>query len=111
MPARTDHPVPVASPVMLATMRAWRAAHPQATFAAIEREARRQVAALEAELIAVALDRAEPAEVPACPDCGRAMVRNGTRTRTITASHGERVTCSGARYRCSACGAELFPPR
>jgi len=109
MPARTDHPVPLAPPALLDTMRAWRAAHPAATFADIEREAMQQVAALQAELIAAALD-ATPDAAPTCPDCGRVMARNGTRSRTIATGHAEAVTLTGPRYRCSACGAELFPP-
>ena len=109
MSACTDHAVSLASPALLEQMRAWRTAHPDAPFAAIEREAMRQVARLEAELIATALAE-EAAESPDCPRCGTAMVRNGTHRRTITISHAERVRLSGIRYRCSACGAERFPP-
>jgi predicted RNA-binding Zn-ribbon protein involved in translation (DUF1610 family) len=110
MPAHTDHPIPMAPPALLARIRAWRTAHPQATFADIEREAMRQTAALEAELIVAALDPVAADEAPVCPDCGRSMARNGTHTRTITTSHAERVVLTGSRFRCSVCGTELFPP-
>jgi hypothetical protein len=94
-----------------AAMRAWRAAHPDATFAEIEVEATRQVAALRAELIATALEAEPAATAPVCAACCRTMVRNGTRTRTLCTSQQERVPIRGARYRCPACGAELSPPR
>jgi hypothetical protein len=106
-----DRPESRIDPSMLETMRAWRAAHPHATFAEIEVEATRQVAALRRELIAAALAAEEPAAAPNCPACGRAMVRNGTGQRTITTSQAERVPITGPRYRCPACGAERFPPR
>lgn len=92
-------------------MRAWRAAHPRATFAEIEREATRQVASLRTELIATALEGEEPSEAPLCETCHQPMVRCGTRTRTLITDQQERVPITGHRYRCSACGAELFPPR
>lgn len=110
MPASPAVPVPDAASALVTAMRAWRTAHPQATFAEIESEATRQVAGLRRDLIAAALDETEPAEAPVCPDCGRPMVRNGTRRRTLTTSGAERVTVTGRRYRCSACGTELFPP-
>jgi hypothetical protein len=106
-----DVPVPDAPAALVAAMRAWRAAHPTATFAEIEVEATRQVAALRRALIQAAVTDAAPATAPCCPDCGRSMARNGTRTRTLVTSGGEMVPITGARYRCSACGAELFPPR
>lgn len=92
-------------------MRAWRAAHPTATFAEIEREATRQVASLRAALIATALEQDSPDVAPICETCARSMVRAGTRTRTIITDQQERITVTGQRYRCSACGADLFPPR
>lgn len=97
-------------PALIEAMRTWRAAHPQATFAEIEVEATRQVAALRRALIAAAAAEAS-AEAPVCPDCGRGMGRNGMRTRTLITSQAERVVITGPRYRCSVCGTELFPPR
>ncbi len=111
MPSHPDRPETGAAHPAREAMRAWRAAHPDATFAEIEVEATRQVAALRADLIAAAVAAGDPPEAPACPTCGRSMDRNGTRTRTITTSGPEAVTVRGGRYRCSACGVELFPPR
>jgi hypothetical protein len=112
MPRATDRLDPVPMPAALQQrMTAWRAAHPQATFAELEVEATRQVAALRAALIAVAIAASAPETVPPCPSCGAGMQRVGERTRTVTTSGAEPVTVTGGRYRCSACGAELFPPR
>lgn len=110
MTAHGDPSLTIAPPAMRAAMREWRTAHPHATFADIEVEAMRQVAALRTELIAAALDADEPVSAPACPSCGRVMGRNGMRTRTIITSQQEPVELTGHRYRCSACGTELFPP-
>jgi hypothetical protein len=107
-----DPLAPVVAPAELrARMSAWCQDHPQATFADLEVEATRQVAALRAELLAVALATRAPEPAPSCPTCRQAMVRVGERTRTVTTRDAEPVRVTGGRYRCSACGAELFPPR
>ena len=112
MAERTDSLTPIPDPTALhARMVAWRTAHPGATFADMEVEATRQVAALRAELIAVAITAGEPETAPACPTCGTGMQRVGERTRTVITSGAEPVLVTGSRYRCSACGVELFPPR
>lgn len=112
MPRVVDPLNPVPVPTELRErMTAWRQAHPTATFADMEGEATRQVAALRAELIAVALAAGEPETAPTCPACGGPTQRVGERTRTVTTSGPERVTVTGGRYRCSTCGAELSPPR
>jgi YgiT-type zinc finger domain-containing protein len=113
MMSRTPCPLdPIPAPDALkARMTDWRTAHPRATFADLEIEATRQLAAMRAELIAVALVAAVPDTTPACPTCGGTMQRVGTRTRTLSTSQAEPVTVTGHRDRCSACGAELFPPR
>ncbi len=112
MPQSSDPLAPTPDSTALhARMTAWRQAHPAATFADMEVEATRQVAALRAELIAVALASGEPETAPACADCGTTMRRVGERTRTVTTSCAEPVPVTGGRYRCPACGAELFPPR
>lgn len=111
MVSRSDRPdAGVASP-RREVMRAWRTAHPTATFAEIEREATRQVASLRTELIAAALEDTVPDEAPTCAACDRPMARAGSRTRMVITDHQERVTVTGQRYHCSACGAELSPPR
>jgi len=73
----------------------------------MEVEAERQVAALRAELIAIAAGA--PKTAPICPTCGTPMQRVGQRTRTVLTRGAVPVTLTGGRYRCSACGAELPP--
>lgn len=112
MPSTTSPLDPVPAPEALKErMTAWRTAHPRATFAEMEVEATRQVAALRAELLAVALAAGAEETTPTCPTCDRVMQRIGMHQRTLTVSEAERVTVTGRRYRCSACGTELFPPR
>lgn len=64
-------------------MRAWRVAHPRATFAEIEVEATCQVAALRTALIVAALD-VEPLTTPVCDSCGRAIVPTPARLSPTT---------------------------
>ncbi len=111
MPPHADGAAPVVAPALGEAMAAWRRAHLDATFAEIEIEATRQVAGVRAGLIATALEVAAPTGAPVCAPCGRVMVRDGGRTRTIITSQQEPVAVRGQRYRCPACGAGLFPPR
>ncbi len=111
MRPRPDRAETVAHPTLTAAMVAWRAAHPHATFADIEIEATHQGATLRTGLIAAALAAGDPLAAPTCETCGRIMVRNGMRERTIITSQAEPVTVTAPRYRCSACGVELSPPR
>lgn len=107
MPVPSDHPAANPLSSLVETMRAGRATNYQATVAEIEREAARQVAAVQTELIHAALATREPAPAPECPTCGRVMVHNRTRTRTITTSQAGGATLTGSR--CSACRTALFP--
>lgn len=61
---RPDDTELAATPTVRGGMRAWRVAHPRATFLQIEEEATRQVAALRATLIQDALDAREPGDGP-----------------------------------------------
>lgn len=78
MPDRTPD-----TTALFPAMRTWRSGHPTATLAEIEREAARQVAALQRDLLAAVLDPG--LEHPTvCPTCGDTLVRNGTTTRSVT---------------------------
>jgi YgiT-type zinc finger domain-containing protein len=88
----------------------WRAAHPTATLAEIEQAVDAHLSAPRAALIADLASDHE-ARRPACPECGRPMAQNGTRTVTVTTAHEGRVPLTGPQYVCPACGAGLFPPR
>lgn len=100
--------VPVA---LQARMRAWLQDHPTATLLEMEVEVEHQLAAVRADLLATIVADRVTDERPACPSCGTMMWQVGQRTRTVRTRGGEPLTVRGNRYRCSACGAELFPPR
>ncbi len=91
-------------------LRQWRAAHPQATLAEIERATDRHLARMRAELVASVAQTGPGEARPDCPHCGRPMRRVGVRQRTVTTAQEEQLHLAGGRYRCSACGTELFPP-
>ncbi len=103
---------------MTAALRQWRAAHPQASWDEIETEVQRQLAGLQATLMAElagppaglahAVDQAEGA--PSCLECGAAMRPCGRRTRDVLTRMGRAVQIERAYYLCPACGAGLVPP-
>lgn len=106
-------PTPLSTPdadSLLQAMHRWRTTHPRATLAEIEAEASRQVAALRRDLVAAVLPESEPVSPPICPDCGIALVRNGTTTRTVVTDHEALLPVTLPRWRCSVCGTELSPP-
>ena len=93
-------------------LAAWRRAHPGATLLEIEQEVDRRLAGVRTELVTETVGVATGvAARPACPGCGTAMERAGTRPRRVIGPHKEVVELTGARYRCPACGAGLSPPR
>lgn len=95
-------------------LRAWRTAHPQATFydieVATERQLARVRAALVRELVSEPVPGPAPAGRPRCPACGVTMQQVGQQERTVRLAHDEPVAVRGPRYRCPGCGAGLFPP-
>ena len=103
---------------VLAGMRDWRAAHPQATLHEIEaaldeRLARLRVALLaEAALASPAADwTTPPTAAPACPQCGTPLVARGKQTRHLQAPGGGDLALTRSYATCPACGTGLFPPR
>jgi predicted RNA-binding Zn-ribbon protein involved in translation (DUF1610 family) len=110
---RVDPPAPPdRTTVLRSDLAAWRRAHPRATLLEIEQQVDRQLAGLRTDLVTEVVGAAEAAtERPACPGCGAAMERAGSRSRRLTAPHNEVWVLAGTRYRCPACGAGLSPPR
>jgi ribosomal protein S27AE len=100
----------------LAEMGAWRAAHPRATLAEIEREVDARLAAARAKLLEVAAvggpggDPARGAEPAVCPACGAGLAVEGERTRRVRTTHEQEVVLTRAYTRCPACGTGVFPP-
>lgn len=111
--SRSREPQPAAAVLeeAQAALRAWLAAHPQATLyemeVATERHLARVRAALVGDLVATA---GQPPGRPSCPECGTVMQQTGQQERTVLLAHDEPLTLHGPRYRCPACGAGLFPP-
>lgn len=94
-----------------AAVQAWRAAHPRATLAEIEREVDRRLAVVRAGLVeAAALAGPVEETPPPCPACGGPTTWDGERRRRLTTTHGEAVELPRRYARCPACGAGLFPP-
>ena len=100
-------------------LRQWRQAHPQASWDEIETEVQRQLAGLQASLMATLATAAsvsdQPVETaPPCPSCAqmmRPMMRPcGRRTRDLLTRMGRAVALARASYGCPACGAGLVPP-
>jgi predicted RNA-binding Zn-ribbon protein involved in translation (DUF1610 family) len=94
-------------------LRAWRRAHPQASFDEIDAEVARAYAAVHAEVVSeLSQEAASGGEggVVTCPQCQRRMQRRGTRTRQVTTRRGAQARLARAYYVCPACGVGLFPP-
>ncbi|MDQ3694873.1 MAG: hypothetical protein M3464_14795 [Chloroflexota bacterium] len=93
-----------------AQLRAWRAAHPRATFAEIEAAIDHYLAPVRTALLAEAAQAAAVPARPDCPCCKVPMQQVGQRQRTVRTAQDQAVTVQGPGYRCPACGAGLFPP-
>jgi hypothetical protein len=97
-----------------AEMRAWRRAHPQASFAEIEAAVEERLAAVRARLVAEAAGASAAADAEAqpacCPECGAVLQLRGQHTRAVTVRGGEAVRLARHYGVCLACGAGLFPP-
>ena len=99
-----------------ARLRAWRQAHPQATFDEIEDAVQQEVVRLHAQLVdevitaGAASHRAERAS-PTCPACQEPMRPCGRRRRVVLSRLGQAVPLERDYFVCPACGTGLFPPR
>ena len=99
-------------------LRAWRAAHPRATFreieAALDERLDRARARMleEAALTSPAADLAgQPAaERPRCPNCSGAVQARGQQERAVTVQGDQTVRLRRSYAVCTACGAGVFPP-
>lgn len=99
---------------IISGMKEWRVQNPKATFAAIERETMKRMAALQARLMAeIACDSEarewEEGKGPQCPECGEQMKGVGKHKRKLQANGGSEVELEREYARCPACGAGFFP--
>lgn len=98
-------------------LRAWRQAHPLATFDEIDAAVAQAYAALHAEVVAelsgaaTAQQAAVGRNRPTCPQCQSALQRCGQRTRAVRTRRGVAVEVQRDYYVCPACGVGVFPPR
>lgn len=96
-------------------LREWRAAHPTATLAEIERELDRRMARVRAQMVtdlalaSVAAD-VQSGTAPACPECGGALRDEGRQARTLLTLGDEAVALERDYATCVQCGHRLFPP-
>jgi len=93
-------------------MRQWRQANPKATLTEIEQAVEAELAELRRQLVQemVQEEADEKPEVPDCPRCGQAMVKNGRRKRKLQTKEGQTIQLERQQWRCLDCGATLFPP-
>src|SRR5487761_790965 len=98
-------------------LRAWRQAHPLATFDEIDAAVAHAYAALHAEVVAE-LSGAATAQQAAvvmngqrCAQCQTPLQRRGQRTRTVRTRRGVEADLQRDYYVCPPCGVGVFPPR
>lgn len=97
---------------MYVRLRAWRAAHPEASFDEIGNEVTRERQALIAQLLGELAGQPEEetaAERELCPACGAALTPKGKRERGVSHREGE-VRLEREYHYCDECGSGLFPP-
>lgn len=98
-------------------LQAWRATHPQATFADLEGAVEERVRQVRVQMLAILLAAPTPcgseeaAAVARCPVCGEAMQARGTRTRRVTVEGDHPLPLTRTYAVCPGCGTGLSPPR
>jgi hypothetical protein len=102
----------------LGALRAWREAHPSATFAQIEDAVDAELDAARARVLAelalasraADLSGQPEADRARCPGCGARLAPQGKKGRTVLTRGGRGVRLERDHARCPSCGAGLFPP-
>lgn len=97
---------------MFEELRAWREAHPTATFDEIAAQVTPKRRALMGELLGQLAQQQGDGryEEATCPSCGEPLEASGRRKRRIVHAEGE-VEVERAYHHCPQCGRGLFPPR
>jgi hypothetical protein len=98
---------------ILAGMKTWRKAHPQATFVEIEAEMEARIKGLREEVLGeiIGMSAATEAEgqIVHCPECGAGMAGRGKHKRRLQGAGGSEVELERVYLECPACGAGFFP--
>ncbi len=103
---------------ILSGMKEWRLQHPHATLSEMEDALDERLSQLRAKLLqdmalaSAATDWVADADTaPVCPECGGRVERYGGSPVRHLRTYGRReIALKRAYGRCSACGAEFFPP-
>lgn len=99
-------------------VRAWRAAHPRATFREIAATVDAELNALRAQMLAEAaasspaarFTEQPPEERPRCGQCGGQLIGRGRHRRQVTTPGDVPVSLERAYGVCAACKRGVFPP-
>ena len=99
-------------------MYEWRVQHPDATLTEIEQALDERWYRLRARMLRdLALEReaanwrANAADPPSCPNCGRTLIRRGRQPRLLKTHGNHTLTLSRNYGYCPTCKKGLFPPR
>jgi len=103
----------VGSKEILEGMKAWRKAHPKATFIEIEAEMEARIKGLREQVLSEIIEMSAATEAEGqivhCPECGAAMERRGKHKRQLQGAGGSEVEVEREYLECPACGAGFFP--
>lgn len=101
---------------LVAAMKAWRAAHPTATFVEIETTLEGELSKVRAEMLSDLAGASAAAEGQTvegkrvtCPVCGGPTRQMGYRRRTLKAQHDQEVELNRRYMKCANCGHTFFP--
>jgi hypothetical protein len=103
---------------ILTDLKAWRLAHPKATFREIEHAVHARTTRLEAQLLQDTAQASANREWSGkeeqgralCPVCDSSLHARGTQSRTLQTAGGESVKLQRVYGTCPTCKVGLFPP-
>jgi RNase P subunit RPR2 len=100
---------------VFAAVAQWRARHPTATLAEIERAVDEQMARLRAQMIEQAAQASAAAESDVsqslrCEQCGQPLQARGRARRRWQTHGGQQVEVERTYVTCPQCGGGFFPP-
>jgi hypothetical protein len=100
-----------AAQAMHQRLRAWRRAHPEATFDEIAEQVSQERKVLVGKLLAELSGATEAVALdPVCPGCGGVVEHKGQKKRQVLHREGE-VQVERDYYYCPACRQGFFPSR
>lgn len=89
----------------------WQASHPDSSLDDIQNAVEAEINKLRKQLTQSLVDQVNQVEDQACPNCGKAMMKNGKRKRSLRDKGGESIELEREQLRCHQCGTTFFPPR